>query len=56
MRKKLVRLVTAAGLVAALTFTPTAAIAGMTQGTGLKCLIMIDTPWGDFCLIPDVLS
>jgi hypothetical protein len=57
MNKKFARVVAMAGLTAGLTFAPTLAMAqtiatvGPATSSGVYCLITIDTPWGEFCLI-----
>jgi hypothetical protein len=57
MKSKFARVAAMAGLAAGLTFTPTLALAETAATvetvttSALVCLITIDTPWGEFCLV-----
>ena len=63
MNSKFARVAVGAGLAAALTAAPTVALAQsfspaapVSSASGVRCLITIDTPWGEFCLVPDLLT
>ena len=58
MTKKLARALTLAGLASVLTMTPITAFAQFLTADDLltsaaaRCMVQIDTPWGDVCLVP----